>query len=105
LISKVTLFSFLLMLLLAMGIRLWTLEHVDPCAAYLSGDKTALPWQMMAMDKRAVPVPCSVWWARQPQGIQILCLLDIALAAVFLMNALGDLRDMLTRRRRLQQGV
>jgi hypothetical protein len=37
---------------------------------------------------------------RQPMRVQVLCLLDLTLAAVFLLNALVDLRKWLEMRRR-----
>ena len=100
-ISRVTLFSLLFALLLATGIRLWSDSGAqrDACAPYLAGDKSAQSSEYVASGTRMIAVPCRDWIMRQPLRVQILCLLDLALALVFLLNALGDLRDWLHLRR------
>jgi hypothetical protein len=40
---------------------------------------------------------------RQPLRVQVLCLLDMVLAVVFVLNALSDLREGLEARRRMRQ--
>ena len=99
-ISRVTLFSFLLALLLAVGIRMWTDAQRDDCARYLAGDATAPASELVVMGSRTVVVSCNQWLPRQPVKVQMLCLLELVLAAVFLMNALHDLHGWLQRSRR-----
>lgn len=99
-ISRVTIFSLLLGLMLGVGIRLWSIEQKDPCAAYLAGDRKAPASQWVESGTRTIEVPCSEWLPRQSMRVQVLCLLDVALAAVFLLNALAELRKWLEMRRR-----
>jgi hypothetical protein len=98
--SRVTLFSLLLALLLGAGIRLWTMQQRDACTPYLSGDTKAQKSEWVASGTRQVEVPCTDWITRQPARVQILCLLDVVLAVMFVLNALSDLRDWLEMRRR-----
>jgi hypothetical protein len=49
----------------------------------------------VATGTREVEVPCSDWYLRQPLTVQVLCIADAALGVVFVLNALGDLRDWL----------
>ena len=99
-ISRVTLFSFLLALLLASGIRLWSVEQRDECARFLAGDKSYPASQVVVEGTRTVIVPCKQWLPRQPLAVQVLCLVDLLLAALFAMNALADAREGLARWRR-----
>lgn len=98
-ISKVTLFSLLLMLLLAAGIEHWNVTHRDNCARYFAGEKGFPPREMVVTGTRQVEIPCTVWLPRQPATIQILCLLDLTLGMIFFLNALADLRRSLEARR------
>jgi hypothetical protein len=50
-----------------------------------------------------IEVPCNDWFMRQPLRVQVLCMLDMALGVVFLLNALSDLQGWLQRRRRWRQ--
>jgi phosphatidylglycerophosphate synthase len=52
---------------------------------------------------RQIEVPCSDWFMRQPLRVQVLCLLDLALAVLFVLSALSDLREGLAARRRMRQ--
>jgi hypothetical protein len=99
-ISRVTLFSLLLGLMLGVGLRLWSIEQKDPCAAYLAGDLKAPASQWVTSGTEVIAVPCNNWLARQPMRVQVLCLLDAVLAAMFVLNALADLRRWLEKRRR-----
>ena len=101
-ISRVTLYSFLLTLLLASGIRLWFLGQRGPCVEYLGGNKTMPATQMVESGTRMVEVHCTNWFAWQPLRVQILVILDVALAGVFLMSALGDIRRWLEARSRMR---
>jgi hypothetical protein len=99
-ISRITLFSFLMALLLGVGIRQWTDAQRDDCARYLAGDLTAPASELVVMGSRTVVVPCNQWLPRQPVKVQMLCLLDFVLAVGFVLNALHDLRGWLQSRRR-----
>jgi hypothetical protein len=105
LISRVTLFSFLLALLLASGIRLWYIGQRDECARFLAGDKRFPASQVVVEGTRSVVVPCTQWLPRQPLEVQTLCLLDLVLVVVFAMNGLADARDSLVRWRRLRRSA
>jgi hypothetical protein len=98
-ISKVTLFSLLLGLMLACGIRLWDVEHKDECARWLAGDKSAPATEVELSGTRTIEVPCTDWTTRQPLCVQVLCLVDLALGAVFVLNGLADVREWMQRRR------
>jgi hypothetical protein len=101
-ISRITLFSLLLALMLGTGIRLWDAQQRDNCALYMAGDKSALASEMVMSGTRQIEVPCRDWIMRQPLLVQVLCLLDVLLAVVFLLNVLGDLQDWLRQRRRMR---
>ena len=94
-ISRVTLFSLLLGLMLATGIRYWSDGLRDNCARYMAGDKSLPASEWVVSGTRTIEVPCSDWIMRQPMRVQLLCLLDLVLAVVFVLNALADLRDWL----------
>jgi hypothetical protein len=98
-ISKVTLFSSLLALLLALMIRLNTQDRRDACSAYLEGDKDAPPAEYVVSGTRTIVVPCDSWLPRQPVNIQVLCLVNLVLAAVAVLNGLQDARAAFARRR------
>jgi hypothetical protein len=97
-ISKVTLGSFLLALLLGLGILRWSLTHRDDCSRFLAGETRAPSSQLVVTGTRTVIIPCRVWLPRQPTSVQILCLVDFLFAVVFLLNAAGDLRANFKRR-------
>jgi len=103
-ISRVTLFSFLLALLLGVGIRLRTQGQRDGCAAYLAGDTTAPATEYVVTGTRTIVVPCNRWLARQTEKVQMFCLLDFVLAVMFVLNALQDVRGWFAMRRR-RRGV
>jgi len=104
-ISRVTIFSLLLGLMLGIGIRMWSDAHSDVCAAYLAGDTRAPSSEWVSSGTRLISVPCRDWIMRQPLRVQILCLLDLALGMVFVLNALADLRGWLQMRRRMRGGA
>lgn len=98
-ISRVTIFSLLLGLMLGVGIYAWAQGRRDECTSYPPGGRAPVR-EMVASGTREIEVPCSDWWMRQPLGAQILCIADAALGVVFLMNALQDARSWLVMRRR-----
>jgi hypothetical protein len=101
-ISRVTLFSLLLALMLGAGIRLWDAQQKDNCALYMAGDRTLPASELVISGTRQIEVPCNDWIMRQPMRVQVLCLLDLVLGVVFFFNALLDLRRGLQTRRRMR---
>jgi hypothetical protein len=97
-ISRVTIFSLLLGLMLGVGIYAWAQGRRDDCMRYPPGGR-APATEMVVSGTREIEVPCSDWWMRQPLGAQILCIADAALGVVFLVNALQDTRAWLAMRR------
>ncbi|MDP9037744.1 MAG: hypothetical protein M3O02_00545 [Acidobacteriota bacterium] len=104
-VSKVTVFSLLFALLLAAGIARWNVTHVDDCTRYLAGEKGFPPSQVITTGTRQVKMPCSIWLPRQSDAIQILCLLDLLLGVVFLLNALADIRKARAQRSAARQAA
>jgi hypothetical protein len=102
-ISRVTVFSLLLGLMLALGIRLWSDAHPDDCARALAAEGSMPASEYVISGTRQVVVPCNDWIMRQPLRLQVLCLLNLVLAVVFVLNALADLRGWLQMRRRMRQ--
>lgn len=98
-LSKVTLYSLLLGLMLASGIGVWDAGQTDNCARYLAGDKSQPATQTVISGSRLVVVPCTNWIGRQPLWVQVLCLVDGALGVLFVLNLLSDLRAWLQMRR------
>lgn len=101
-ISRVTIFSLLLGLMLAMGLWLRNTQQTDNCSRYMAGDKSLPASEYVVTGSRTVVVPCSDWLARQPVWVQVLCLVELALGVVFVLNALLDLRNLLEMRRRMR---
>jgi hypothetical protein len=102
-ISRVTLFSLLLGLMLATGIWMWTDAHPDDCALSAAPGGAMPKSEWVVSGTRQIEVPCSDWTMRQPLPVQVLCLLDLLLAVVFALNALLDLQGWLRMRRRMRQ--
>jgi len=91
-ISRKTLYSFLLALLLAGCIKAYTLRLISPCDAYLSGQTQAPASLIVNQQGRAYEVPCNQWFLRQPRGVQGLCLFEGVLVVIFLISAYTDWR-------------
>lgn len=89
-ISQRTIFSLLLTLLLMISIYAWSGQHRDECTAYLRGDLKAPATQAVDVGRGAIDVPCTSWLPRQPRGVQVLCLLDVALGVVFALSVWDD---------------
>jgi hypothetical protein len=106
-ISRVTILSLLLALLLAAGIWRWSVVQRDECSAYLAGDKMAPSTMYVVTGTRTVVIPCDDWLERQPGKVQLLCLVDFVLVVMFGLNALQDARGwfVMWRRRRGMIGV
>jgi hypothetical protein len=82
---------------------MWTDAHPDNCARFAAPDGTMPASEWVVSGTREIEVPCSDWPMRQPLTIQILCLLDLLIAVVFVLNALQDLQGWLRMRRRMRQ--
>lgn len=98
--SRVTLFSLLLALLLGTGIQLVTLQQRDACTAYLTGQQAAQKSEWVISGTREILVPCNDWFSRQPLQIQLLAVLNAVLAVVFALSALSDFQSWRAVRRR-----
>jgi hypothetical protein len=101
-ISRITLGSLLLGLLIASGIRLRDINLNDDCTRYMAGDKSLPASQWVVSGTRTVEVACNNWFARQPLWMQVLYLVDVLLAMLFALNALHDLRGRLLKRRQIR---
>ena len=102
-ISRVTIFSLLLGLMLASGIWLWNDGHPDECSRSMAATGNMPASEYVISGTRQIVVPCNDWIMRQPLQVQILCLLNLVLAVVFVLNSLADVRGWLATRRRLRQ--
>ena len=98
-ISRQTIVTLLLALLLGFGLKFWALGQRDDCDDYLAGDKSAPASQVVEAGSRSVDVPCEAWIPRQSQWVQILCLLELAVIVVFTISFVGDVRDWTINRR------
>lgn len=105
-ISRVTIFSLLLGLMLGLGIDMHAKGEHDRCNTYPAGG-VAPKTEYVVTGTREVEVPCGDWWMRQPMWMQIACMADAGLGMMFAVNALLDLRRWLRWRRgkRLQRAV
>ncbi len=92
-ISRITLGSLLLALLIPSGMAVWLSGHRDSCARFLAGDRSLPPSQMVAAGTQMVEVPCTEWLPRQSMWIQILCLVELVVVMVFVLHAVGDWRE------------
>ncbi len=89
-ISRQTIFSLLVALLLGGGMYAWTLEHRDDCARYLGGDKTVPSSEQVESGTRTIVVPCNVWIPRQSLAMQTLALAELCVFVVFVLSAWTD---------------
>ena len=73
-----------------LGVRLWNLNHRDPCQALMPGN--TLPTTVLVdTGTRTVEMPCNVWLPRQPELLQLACLLDVTVFTVFLLSVWRDI--------------
>ena len=98
-ISRQTLVSLLLALILGFGLKLWALGQRDDCDDYLAGDKSAPSTEVVESGSRSVDVPCEAWIPRQSFWVQILCLVELVVIVVFTISFVGDVRDWASNRR------
>ena len=89
-ISRKTIVSLMLALLLGTGIKAYTLRHIGPCDAYLAHQPNAPETVIVDPQGHATEVPCSNWVLRQPRGVQIAAFFDMALLVVFGISAAAD---------------
>ena len=89
-ISRRTIFSLMLALLILGGLRLWVINHRDDCdrpATHLGGKPASV---MVETGTRTVEMSCNEWPSRQPLAVQLVCLLDLVVGVVFLLSACSD---------------
>jgi hypothetical protein len=99
-ISRRTIFSLLLALLILGGLRLWALGHVDDCSRPVNHLGQMPESVMVESGDRMVEMPCAWWFPRQPLAVQMVALLGAALGLVFGLSAVGDwIRTREARRR------
>lgn len=101
-ISRVTIYSLLLALMLGLGIRLWDAQHPDDCALYNAGDRSMPSSVVVLSGTRQIEVPCNDWIMRQTLRLQLLCLVDFVIFVVFFFNALSDFQQWMQMRRRMR---
>ena len=90
-ISRVTIFSLLLGLMLGLGIFLRAKGEHDRCNTYTAGDIPPKS-ETVVSGTREIQAPCSDWWIRQPMEMQVLSIADAGLGLIFVINCLIDLR-------------
>ncbi len=102
-IARKTILSFLLMLLVGLGIFAWNGSKRDACD--LAGpDRGHVEVPVGQSGKRVLVVNCSEWLPRQPAWVLAWCFADGALAVVFGLSLLGDVVGGYRWRRELQAG-
>jgi hypothetical protein len=101
-ISRVTIYSLLLAMMLGLGIRMWAAEQRDDCQLYLSGKKAAPASVLVVSGSRQIEVSCNDWIMRQSMKVQLLCLIDLVICVIFFFNALSDLQQWAQMRRRMR---
>ncbi len=88
-ISRHTIFAFLLMLLVTAALFAWNNSKRDECD--LAGPSRAMTQVPVGQSgKKVLLVNCSEWLPRQPAAVQAWCFADVALGVVFAMSLLGD---------------
>ena len=97
-ISRITIFSLLLALLLGLGTFMLVQDERDRCNTYPPGG-TPPKTEYAISGTREVEISCNDWWMRQSMTVQILCIADAGLGMIFLVNALVDLRGWIQWRR------
>ena len=101
-ISRRTITCLLLAAMIFLGLRLWILGHYDPCQALMPGGTTPASVMVESGD-RSVEMPCEWWLPRQPDIVQILCLLDLVVMVVFGLSVWRDVNRWRNERRKLQR--
>ena len=78
------------MLGLWVGLKIWAVEHTDDCDRYVAGDGSKPDAVEVRSGTRKIVVPCNVWVARQPVGVQVVFLVEMAVGVVFVVSGVGD---------------
>jgi hypothetical protein len=99
-ISRVTLLTFVLAMMVLLGLYNWKRGHRDDCDAYLAGVPGMPATQMVAAGTRTVEAPCRLWALRQPLSVQTWCLAELVLLGIFAMEGMVDVKEEVARRRR-----
>jgi hypothetical protein len=92
-ISRQTLVTLTLALLLGLGLKSWASGRRDECDDYLAGNNSAPATQTIEAGRRSIEIPCELWIPRQSMGIQILCLLEVSVIAIFAISCWSDVRN------------
>jgi hypothetical protein len=98
-ISRRTIFSLLLALLILFGLRAALLGHRDDCDAIMPITHQKPVSVYVESGTRTVEMPCTMWLPRQPVWVQMVCLVDFAVMIVFLLSVWRDCSRWLERRR------
>ena len=95
-ISRTTIYSLLLGLILALALFMRITRERDRCNTYPAG---GIPprTEYVVSGTRQFEISCSDWWMRRPQSTQILLIVDIGLGMIFVLFAAGDLRSWVQR--------
>ena len=89
-ISRRTILTLLVVLLLTAGLWVWSSQHRDECSAFLGGDRHAPESQVVRTGTRTIVVPCQDWLIRQPAPAQMLCVLAVAGFGISLVSLWAD---------------
>ena len=88
-ISRQTIFSFLLTLLVGLGVFAWNGSKRDECD--LAGpDRARVVVPVGQAGRKVLVASCSEWLPRQPAWVQGCCFLNGALAVVFVVSLAAD---------------
>ena len=98
-ISRRTIYSLLLALLLALGIRLWAIGVRDDCDRAGPSNPASPKSVIVESGTRTIAVPCTYWVPRQSMQVQALLLFNLALGIVFLVSVGTDWARYRARRR------
>jgi len=99
-ISRSTIVSLMIALMIVLALRAWLIEHRDNCDRYMAGDRTVPPSEYIESGTRTVEVPCNQWLLRQPAGVQTVCLLELTVVVVFALSVWRDVARWKENRRR-----
>ena len=104
-ISRRTLYTLLLTLLLAASVRLWAACQRDDCDRLGPGTRGTPSSVLVESGTRTITVPCTYWVPRQPVRVQLLVLLNLVLGLVFVVSVGTDWARARARRRALVQST
>jgi hypothetical protein len=88
-ISRRTIFSFLLTLLVGLCLRVWVLGQRDPCDSLAPGGQHPASVYVES-GTRTVEMSCTTWFPRQPAWFLALCLVNMVIGVVFILSACGE---------------